>query len=303
MCHKGLSVRYVGLCLAVLLSACTGNELKPTATVIAPPIAPPRVLKIALVLGGGAAKGFAHIGVIKILEAQGISPQIVVGTSAGSVVGAVYASGYSGVALQEVAMDLDESTVGDLTLPNRGFIKGEGLQNYINKLVRNQPIEKFKRRFGAVATNLKTGESVLFQQGNAGLAVRASSSIPGVFQPTLIGGYEYVDGGVISPVPVRFAKQMGADFIIAVDISSNPSQSALTSTKAVMLQSVNIMGKALRDQELQLADVLIRPQVGTIGPSDFESRNKAVLEGEKAALAMLPQLKQKLEARRKQFSH
>ena len=283
----------LGAALSLFVAACA-------TTPEAPPVAPPKPkpVRIGLVLGGGAARGFSHIGVIKALEAQGIEPQVVVGTSAGSVVGALYSAGYSGFDLQKMAFELDQSSVGDITLPDRGFVKGEALQNYINKAVRNQPIEKLKRTFGAVAANLNTGEAVLFTRGNTGMAVRASSSVPGVFQPVRIGNADYVDGGVVSPVPVHFAKQLGADFVIAVDVSSKPSGGDLGTSKAVLLQSVVIMGNTITQQELKLADVVIRPNLAGVDASDFNSKHSAILEGEKAAQALMPLIKQKLAERR-----
>ncbi|MBL8490698.1 MAG: patatin-like phospholipase family protein, partial [Rhodocyclaceae bacterium] len=185
-----------------------------------PPV--PAPVRIGLALGGGAARGFVHIGVIKALEAQGIVPDIVVGTSAGSVVGSLYAAGLTGFELQKVAMQMEEGQVGDWSLPDRGVIKGEALQNFVNKVVGGRPLEKLSRTFGAVATDLQTGEQVVFRTGNTGMAVRASSSVPGLFQPVRINGREYVDGGLVSPVPARAARTMGANFVIAVDISARP---------------------------------------------------------------------------------
>src|SRR5574340_7551 len=250
--------------------------------------------RVALALGGGAARGFAHIGVIKALEAQGIVPEIVVGTSAGSVVGVLYAGGYSGFELQKLAFQLDESSVGDLVLPDRGFIKGEQLQNFINKALQNRPIEKLGRRFAAVATDLQSGEMVAFQRGNAGMAVRASSSVPGVFQPVTINGREYVDGGLTSPVPVKVARSLGADIVIAVDISARPKQARISDTLEVLLQTFTIMGQTIGSYELATADIVIRPHTGTISATDFESKHLAILEGEKAGQSALPQIRQKL---------
>lgn len=250
--------------------------------------------RVALALGGGAARGFAHIGVIKALEAQGIVPEIVVGTSAGSVVGVLYAGGYSGFELQKIAFQLDESSVGDLVLPDRGFIKGEQLQNFINKALQNRPIEKLGRRFAAVATDLQSGEMVAFQRGNAGMAVRASSSVPGVFQPVTINGREYVDGGLTSPVPVKVARSLGADIVIAVDISARPKQARISDTLEVLLQTFTIMGQTIGSYELATADIVIRPHTGTISATDFESKHLAILEGEKAGQSALPQIRQKL---------
>ena len=158
-----------------------------------------------------------------MLEAQGIVPDIVVGTSAGSLVGALYASGYNGFELQRIGLQLEDSVITDWSLPDRGFLKGEALQRFVNQNVQNRPLEKLNKPFGAVATDLQSGEAITFRTGNTGTAVRASSSVPGVFQPVSINGRDYVDGGLVSPVPVRAARTMGADVVIAVDISNKPS--------------------------------------------------------------------------------
>ncbi len=260
-----------------------------------PPAAP---LKIGLALGGGAAKGFAHIGVIKALEAQGIVPDIIAGTSAGSVVGSLYAAGLSGFELQKLAMDMDESQVGDWSLPDRGVFKGEALQNFVNKAVGNRSLEKLPRSFAAVATDLRSGELMAFRTGNTGMAVRASSSVPGVFQPVSINGREYVDGGAVSPVPVRTARAMGANFVIAVDISAKPKDGKTQSTLDVLLQTFAIMGQTIGRYEMAEADVVIRPVTAELPSADFQARHKAVLEGEKAAAAAMPELKAKLELAR-----
>lgn len=267
---------------------------------VAPAQDPPVVIpppKIALVLGGGAARGFAHVGVIKILESQNLVPDIVVGTSAGSVVGALYAAGYTGFELQRRALDLDEKAVSDWALPNRGFIKGESLQNYMNEAVKGLPIERLKKPLGVVATDLHSGAQVVFRRGNTGMAVRASSSVPGVFQPVTIDGREFVDGGVTSPVPVRAAHDMGADIIVAVDISKEPQRSKVEGTIDVLLQTFLIMGRALAAQELQSADIVIVPATAELTTASFESRHLAILEGEKAALAIVPRLREKIAER------
>lgn len=279
----------------------------PPVAVVAP--AQPRQVKLGLVLGGGAARGFAHIGVIKALEAQGIVPDIVVGTSAGSVVGALYAAGNNGFALNKLALAMDEAAISDWSIPFfakvTGVIKGEAIQNYINKAVHNVPLEKLKIPFGAVATDLNSGLPVLFERGNTGIAVRASSAVPGVFQPVRIGGRLYVDGGLVSPVPVRFARQMGADFVIAVNISAQPEMQAATgaSTLDMLLQTFTIMGQSINHYELQEADVVIQPRLGAMKGSDFDSRNLAILAGEQAAMAALPAIRQKLEQARTKKPH
>lgn len=285
------------LLATLLLAACVGGS-KPTAPLVVPvvPVVPPVKLKIGLALGGGAAKGFAHIGVIKMLEASGIHPDVVSGTSAGSVVGALYASGMNPFQLQETAFGLDEAKIRDVRLFSGGLVRGRALQDYVNQLVHNQPIEKLKLPFAAVATELENGARSVFVSGNTGQAVRASCSIPGVFEPTTIAGRHYVDGGVVSPVPVDAARQLGANFVIAVDISDRPDGSDPQGMMDIINQSITIMGQQLARQELARADVVIRPQLSGIGPTDFDQKNEAILQGEKAALAAIPAIRAKLAA-------
>jgi len=281
--------------LVSLLAACATPPPPPPA----PPVAVPKPpIKIALVLGGGAARGFAHIGVIKALEAQGIVPDIVVGTSAGSVVGALYASGMSGFDLQKLALGMEEDMLADWTMPNRGVLKGAALQDFINQKVKSQPIQKLPKPLGVVATDLLSGEMVLFRSGSTGIAVRASSAVPGVFQPVEINGRDYVDGGLTSPVPAQSARSMGADFVIAVDISNVGRRDKLTGTLDVLLQTFAIMGHTLSTHELKDADVVIRPKTAAVSSTSFEDRHLAILEGEKAAAAIMPELKARLQKSR-----
>lgn len=261
----------------------------------------PKKPVIGLALGGGAARGFAHIGVIKALEANGIKPDLVVGTSAGSVIAALYASGYKGTELNRIALTLDEAAITDWALPFSGkfggMIKGDALQSMVNRLVKNQSIESTKIPLGIVATDLKTGQGVLFQRGDMGQAVRASCSIPSIFQPTIINGREYVDGGLVSPVPVRYASQMGADFVIAVNISTEPSSQDSSGTVGIILQTISIMGQRIDQFELERAQVVIRPELKGMRGTDFKSRSNAILAGEEATLLQMDQIKAKLGMR------
>ncbi|OWY26561.1 patatin-like phospholipase family protein [Herbaspirillum robiniae] len=307
-----ISLRLAALAAATsfLLAGCGTTSWMPGSTAAKPadtvstaptPVATaPKKVRIGLALGGGAARGFAHIGVIKALESQGIDADIVAGTSAGSLVGAMYAAGNDGFALQKLALAMDEAAISDWSVPFfakvSGVLKGEGVQNYVNKALGNLPIEKFKIPFGAVATDLKTGQPILFQRGNAGVAVRASSAVPGVFQSVKIGDHYYVDGGLVAPVPVRFARQMGADFVIAVNISAQPEAQASASSVDVLLQTFAIMGQTINQYELKDADIVLQPVLGAMKGSDFASRNVAILAGEQAAMAAMPEIKRKLKA-------
>jgi NTE family protein len=294
------------LSLPLLLAGCA--SVSPPAPVAASPkpAAPEaRPLRIGLALGGGAARGFAHVGVIKALEAQGIVPDIVVGTSAGSLVGALYAAGNDGFALHKLALEMDEVAISDWSVSlfarTAGALKGEALQNYVNRSLNNLPLERMKIPFGAVATDLRTGQPVLFRRGNTGLAVRASSAVPGVFQAVRIGEQNYVDGGLAAPVPVRFAREMGADFVIAVNISAQPEAQPSSSTLDLLLQTFAIMSQSINQYELRGADLVIQPQLAGMKSADFPGRNTAILAGEQAAAAAMPELKRKLAQARAQL--
>lgn len=275
------------------LAACGAQPSRPEPPT---PRAAPRKPRVALALGGGAARGFAHIGVIKALETSGIGVDVVVGTSAGSVVGALYAAGHGPFELQKLAIQLDEAAVTDWSLFDRGLIKGEALERFINTHVGGRPIEGLRRRFAAVATDLQSGEPIVFQRGNTGTAVRASSSIPGVFPPVTIGGREYVDGGLVAPIPVRAARGLGADLVIAVDISGRPSGKTKAGSLDVLLDTISIMGGALGKTELAAADVLIRPELRGLPATNFQQRHEAILEGEKAGFAAIPRVREAIAA-------
>lgn len=270
----------VFIVLILVIASCAPVEIKP----------PPRPAKIALVLGAGASRGFAHIGVLKILESNKIPIHMIVGTSAGSFVGSIYAYGFTAFQLQKMSFSIERGDIVDLTIPDNGFVKGEKLEEYINTLLNNTPIEKLRIPFYAVATDIQNAQEVVFGKGNTGTAVRASCSIPGIFRPVKVGDRTYVDGGVVSPVAIDAAKRYGADFVIAVDISSDIGDRPPESTMETILQSVSIMYSKLSSIQLSKADIVIRPKVGYIGSSDFTKKHEAVLEGEKAAIEALPDI-------------
>ncbi|MDO8284535.1 MAG: patatin-like phospholipase family protein [Rhodoferax sp.] len=272
-------------------------SIPPTApVVVVVPKIPPR---IGLALGGGAARGFAHVGVIQVLEEAGIRPAMVAGTSAGSLVAAFYASGKSGKQLQHVAETMEEAAFADWTLPlfNRGMLRGDALARYVNGQVGSRLIEDFPLPLGIVATDLNSGQSMLFQRGDTGTAVRASSAVPAVFQPVRISGRDYVDGGLVSPVPVRAARQMGAELIIAVDISSPPDGNLAGGTLDVLLQTFSIMSKSINYFELREADIVVQPALPGVSSSDFSSRKKSIEAGRRAMQQLMPQLRAAISAK------
>lgn len=260
-----------------------------------PPQAVKPPAKIALVLGAGASRGFAHIGVLKVLEANRVPIHLIVGTSAGSLVGSMYAYGFNAFQLQSISFPVDKGDIIDLIVPDNGFIKGEKLEAYVNHMLKDTPIEKLRIPFYAVAADIQTGEEIVFASGNTGTAVRASCSVPGIFQPVKIDSRIYVDGGIVSPVAVDYAKKMGADLVIAVDISMGVESPPPKTIMETIMQSVIIMNSKISQNQLGRADVVIRPRVSHIGSTDFGKRHEAVLEGEKAAWEAMPQVKAALD--------
>ena len=273
-------------------------QLPPAPPVVEAPAKPAaKPPRIGLALGGGAARGFAHIGVIQVLEENGLKPDLVAGTSAGSVVAALYASGKSGAELGVLAESMDESAFTDWTYPGRGLIRGEALAKYVRDNTGGRSIEQMRVPLGIVATDLDNGQAILFQVGDPGVAVRASSAVPAVFQPVRIGTREYVDGGLVSPVPVRFARQMGADLVIAVDISAVPDGNATGDPMRMLLQTFAIMGRSINYFELRDADVLLRPKLPQVSGADFTARKRSIQAGREAALAQLAYLRERIAAK------
>jgi NTE family protein len=275
----------------------TGVEPPPAATPVETPKPAPRLPKIGLALGGGAARGFAHIGVIQVLEEHGIKPDFVVGTSAGSLVAALYAAGKNGAELGTLADAMDESTLTDWSYPGRGLIRGAALAKFVRDHTGSRTIEQMRIPLGIVATDLDNGQPILFEVGDTGTAVRASSAVPAVFQPVNIGGREYVDGGLVAPVPVRFARQMGADLVIAVDISATPEGNATGDAMRMLLQTFAIMGRSINNFELRDADIVVRPRLAGVSSADFGSRKRSIQAGRDATRALMADLAARIAAK------
>lgn len=245
---------------------------------------------VALALGSGGARGFAHVGVIKALEEAGIVPDIIAGASSGAVVAALYASGYRAGELKEIALGIDQDTLVDFTLFGGGRVRGEALQEFVNRTVGNRPIERLARPFAVVATRARDGQMTVFNRGDTGLAVRASASVPNLFIAPLINGEEYIDGGLSSPVPVEVARAMGADIVIAVDVSwfaqarnsgGQPEEFARRRPRYQLLE-----------QQLARADVVITPHTVRTRMLDFDNKLQNIAAGEEAAREILPQVRE-----------
>ncbi len=291
-----LVVMTLGGCTTVVAPVRDPQKVTAVPAVDVPvPKKPPR---LGLALGGGAARGFAHVGVLQVLEEAGIKADLVVGTSAGSVVAALYASGKTSAQLQMVAETMEEAAITDWTVPllGRGMMRGDALGRYVNAQTGGRRIEDLKMPLGIVATDLHTGQGVLFQRGDVGTAVRASSSVPSLFEPVRIGNHEYVDGGLVSPVPVRYARQMGAEYVLAVDISSVPENGKTGDMFQILMQTFTIMGKSINAFELRDADLVVRPALANVGSADFGSRRRSIEAGRLAMQQALPKLRAALAA-------
>lgn len=291
--------------LVVLLTGCAAVAPLPNSPAPSTPEPPPaaapaaRPAVLGLALGGGAARGFAHVGVIQVLEEAGIRPNLVAGTSAGSLVAALYASGRNGAELQRLADGMDAAAFADWTVPwfQRGVLRGDALARYVSQQVGGRTIEQMPLPLGIVATDLGSGEAVLFRRGDTATAVRASSAVPAVFLPVRILGRDHVDGGLVAPVPVQQAREMGADVVLAVDISSAPEGNAVDGTLQVLLQTFAVMGRSISRYALRDADVVVRPALVGVGGTDFSQRQRAIEAGRAAMRDALPALQKALASR------
>jgi NTE family protein len=283
------------LVLAVLatLAACATRpaDYNGTTAPRAAPIVPLRSERplIALALGSGGSRGFAHVGVIKALEEAGIVADIVVGSSSGAVVAALYAAGHDARSLEEVAVGLEKDTLIDFTLFGNGWVAGEALQDFVNASVGGRPIEQLARPFAVAATRAHDGAQVIFNRGDTGLAVRASASVPRIFIPPVIRGEEYVDGGLTTPIPVHAARAMGADVVIAVDVSWSAVARA-NGEYAVAGDTTRARPERHRrlEHELSGADVVIVPRTERTRMLDFDRKLEHIAAGEAAARAAVP---------------
>ncbi|HYA86027.1 MAG TPA: patatin-like phospholipase family protein [Nitrospirota bacterium] len=279
------------LWLMVLMTSCSSVQGPPVAETTRP--------KIALVLGGGAARGFAHVGVIRTLEQEKIPIDMIVGTSVGSLIGAIYAYDANSFELEWTAFSLEKDDLFDYgiltAITGMGAAKGDKLETFVKSKVLAQNIESLKIPFAAVATDLNLGTRVVLDRGSVSKAVRASSAIPGVFNPVDYEGKLLVDGGLVDNIPVSVARERGADLVIAVDISENVINYNITNLIDVILQAVTIMAFENVKYKRKEADVLISPAVGNVGMLDFTQKKRCMEAGIDAAQKAMPVIKKKIE--------
>jgi NTE family protein len=287
--------------LLVLACVSTPPVTVPAAAQPPRPVGPPPKPKIALVLGGGAARGFAHVGVIRALEQEKIPIDMIVGTSVGSLIGAIYAADLNSFDLEWTAFQLEKDDLFDFGVMNAvtgmGLAKGDKLEAWVKKHIKTTNIESMRIPFAAVATDLNWGQKVILDKGSVAKAVRASSAIPGVFQPVQHQGKFLVDGGVVDNIPISVAKAKGADIVIAVDISANLGNPNITNLVGVTLQATNIMFALNVEHSKRNADVLVTPTgIGDVGTLDFTQKKRCMQAGIEAARASVPNIRKAIEA-------
>ena len=259
---------------------------------------------IGLALGGGAARGIAHVGVLKVLERKGILPQMIAGTSMGALVGALYAKDLDADRLEQYAMGWSRWKTAQLLDPTRpriGLIKGRKVEDILDSHLGEVTFSDLKVPFACVATDIETGEEVVIREGLVAKAVRASISIPGIFVPVERDGRFLVDGGLVNPVPVSIVKEMGADFVIAVNVTADPvgrvrQQSEKEGNRGlsilgVLMQTVHVASHLVLRTSLEGADIVIESDVGYIGAADFHRAVECISEGLQAAERTLSTLK------------
>jgi NTE family protein len=274
------------------LAACAPRRAPETAP--QPEAAPSKTVKVALVLGGGGARGFAHVGVLRVLEQEKIPIDLLVGASAGSLIGAIYADVADSFELESIAWQVEKDEIVDWSLfgSARGPVTGNALEEFVKKHVRAPTIEQLRLPFVAVATDLRTGQEVVFDRGPVAVAVHASSAIPGIFRPVIHEGRSLVDAGVIDPVPVSVARTLGADVVIAVDVGRELEDEEPGYFASISARCFSIQARELARMKLRDADVVLTPKVGTTRVFDFERKKELMSAGVAAARESLPAIRE-----------
>ena len=291
---------WIGVALLGGGCATTATIARPVAAEMPSFVQPSQLAapRVALVLSGGAARGFAHIGVLRVLLREGLRPDLVVGSSAGAIVGAVYASGMPLADIEALAASLGTATLLDISLWRMvkeglglGLARGEQLEGFLRNALP-APMQAFPIPFAAVATDVKTGETVVLNHGDAALALRASSAVPGLYEPLNINGRMLADGQIVSPLPVDTALRLGAQRVVAVDVVYPPQQASLTNPLDMVFQTVTIGTYRQMLLERSRAQVVISPAIAaTDGQLGLRDRVMLIEAGERAAEQVLPALR------------
>ncbi len=259
------------------------------------PVIKPGGQVVALALGSGGPRVFAAIGVLKALEAKGYIPDLIVGTSGGAIIGALYAAGFTPDEIEAIALDTSLLEVLDFTISDYGYIAGHALRAKLVRLLEGKTIEALKKPFAAVVTHVETGGMEILNRGNAALAVRASMAIPGVFLPVVIEGAHYVDGELVAPVPIRVAKQLGADIVIAVDVQARLDEAPAMPFYPAEWLSMGVLKRRLVDTEVDDTTILVKPMLSYYAGFSNQYKRTLIAAGEAAITEVLPKLQQLIQ--------
>lgn len=257
---------------------------------------------VGLALGGGMARGCAHVGVLRELERNEIPIDLLAGTSVGSLIGGAYCAGLSPDQIGEMAMTINWSDLGRPTVSLMGFYNSERTEDYVKKKFPVIEFEKTRIPFGAVATDIQTGKMVVFTEGSIPLAIRASCAMPVFYTPVTVNGRMMVDGGLVGHIPASVARMMGADIVIAVDINSQhlPIPQP-TNLFTIMSQALSVMGRSAARYIHADADVVIIPQIEHVRPDDLSKAAEMIVAGEEAARRVIPKIRKLLAPRKQGF--
>lgn len=254
---------------------------------------------IGLALGGGMARGCAHVGVLRELERNEVPIDLIAGVSVGSLIGGAYASGLSPDRIEQMALTISWNDLGRVTISKLGFYNNERTEDYIRKHFLVTEFEKTRVPFGAVATDIQTGKMVIFTEGSLPLAIRASCAVPIFYTPVMVNGRMMVDGGLVGHIPASVARLMGSDVVIAVDVNSQhlpiPPPTHLFT---VMSQALSVMGRTAVQYLYADADIIVRPQIEHVRPDDLSKAAEMIAAGEEAARRVIPRIKRLLDPRR-----
>ena len=261
------------------------------AAAAAPPVARVRPARVALVLGGGGCRGYGHIGVIRALERAGLKPDLIVGSSVGSLVGALYAAGIDADTLEGYGQTMSPNMLRDWVFPKLGLFGGNRIRRFVSERTGGRAIEALPMRFAAVATDLRSGARVTLDRGDLGRAVQASSSPPGLIEPTRIDNRLLVDGNLVAPVPVDVARALGARKVIAVDISFPPEEADLNDPFDALYQGFSILTHRLATAELARADIPIKPKLPEHNEMGAATQKALIAAGENAVMDLMPEIR------------
>ena len=258
-------------------------------------------LRIGLALGGGMARGCAHVGVLREFERNGIPIDLVAGTSVGSLIGGAYAAGLTPDQIEQIALHIRWSDLGRFAISKLGFYNSERTEEFIRAKFPVTTFDKMRLPFGAVATDIQSGKPVVFTEGELPLAIRASCALPVYYTPVLVNGRMMVDGGLVGHIPASVVRTMGADIVIAVDVNSQHEPIAPpTHILGIMAQSMAVMGRSSVSHIYKDADLVIHPEIKHVRPDDLSKAAEMIAAGEAAVRQMMPRIKDLLAPKKKE---